>query len=69
MSPAVDGGVDVLAFRMPHEPIPRNADLSQFLVSIDDIEDETGIDFLHELPDPIEDELEEAVWELWSDTP
>lgn len=67
VSPAEDGGVDVLAFRMPHEPIPRNADLSQFLVSIDDIEDETAIDFLHELPDPLEDELEEIVWEIWPD--
>lgn len=69
VSPAENGGVDVLAFRMLHEPIPRDADLSEFLVSIDDIEAETGIDFLHELPDPIEDELEEAVWELWPDTP
>ena len=69
VSPSEDGGVDVLAFRTPHEPIPRDADLSEFLVSIDEIEDETDIDFLHELPDSIEDELEETVWELWPDTP
>ena len=67
VSPAEDGSVDVLAFRMPHEPIPRNTDLSQFLVSIDDIEEETGIDFLHELRDSLEDELEETVWEIWPD--
>ena len=47
--------------------IPSDVDLSKFLVSIDDIEDETGIDFLHELSDELEDALEKVVWDLWPD--
>ena len=41
-------GVKVLAFKTPHEPIPRNADLSKYLVSVREIENETGLNFLHE---------------------
>jgi len=47
----------------------QDANLSEYLVSIDDIEDETGIDFLHELEDDIEDELESEVWDIWPDLP
>jgi endonuclease G len=67
VSPGDANNVDVLAFRMPHKPIPSDADLSDYLVSIDDIEELTGLDFLHELPGDIEDMVEEAVWEMWPD--
>jgi DNA/RNA endonuclease G (NUC1) len=38
-------------------------------VSVRDIENETGLDFLHELPDDIENEVESAVWDMWPDLP
>jgi len=59
----------VLAFRMPHKAIPRNVDVSEYLVSVRDIEDKTGLDFLHELPDDLENVLETTVWDLWPDLP
>ena len=50
--------IDVLAFRVPHEPMSNDVDLSDYLVSIRDVEDETGLDFLHELPDDFENLIE-----------
>ena len=54
---------------MPHKAIPRNVDVSEYLVSVRDIEDKTGLDFLHELPDDLENVLETTVWDLWPDLP
>jgi endonuclease G len=67
VSPGQDGGIDVLAFIMLHKPTKSDTDLSQFLTSIDKVETETGLDFLHELPDDYEDFLEKTVWKLWPD--
>jgi endonuclease G len=67
VSPGDDDQVDVLAFRMPHEPIARDADLSDYLVSVRDIEQETGLNSLHTLPDDVENEIETSVWEIWPD--
>jgi endonuclease G len=65
VSPGQDKGVDVLAFIMPHKPTKSDIDLSQFLVRIDEVEEQTGLDFLYELPDDYEDFLEKTVWKLW----
>ena len=67
VSPGEDGGVDVLAFIMPHEPIKSDVDLSRYLVSVDKVEEKTGLDFLRELPDEYENYLEENIWELRPD--
>jgi endonuclease G, mitochondrial len=67
VSPGEDGGVDVLAFIVPHKPLKSNADLSKFLVSIDEVEKQTKLDFLPDLPDNYENYLEKTVWELWPD--
>lgn len=69
VSPGEDGSVDVLAFNMPHRVIGKSVELSSFLVSVDSIEEATGIDFLHELPDSIEAIIEGTVWEMWPDLP
>ena len=69
VSPGDNNSVDVQAFRMPHRDIDSDVNLSTFLVSIDSIEEATEIDFLHELPDAVEDPLEAVVWELWPDLP
>jgi endonuclease G len=65
VSPGEDGGIDVLAFIVPHKPLKSDADLSQFLTSIDNVEKQTGLDFLYELPDDYENYLEKTTWELW----
>ncbi len=57
----------VLTFRMRHKAIPRNVNLSDYLVSVKNIEDDTGLDFLNELPDDLENTLETTVWGLWPD--
>jgi len=58
-------GVAVVAFIMPQEPIPSDVDLSGFLTSIDEIEERTGLDFLRDLPDALEDSIEMAVSPMW----
>ena len=63
------GEPQAIAFIMPQAPVPRDADLDAFGVSIDEIEARTGLDFLHELPDEIEDLLEADVSTPWPDLP
>lgn len=51
-----NGNPKVLAFLVPHEN--SNKPLYDFVVSIDEIEALTGIDFFHELDDTLEETLE-----------
>ena len=67
ISPGEDEGIDVLAFIVPHKPFKSDADLSQFLVSIDEVENQTKLDFLPDLPDDYEKYLEKTVWKMWPD--
>ena len=69
VEPGEKDGVDVLDLSMPHEQIPRDVDVYEYLVSIDDIEDATGIDFLQAIPNDYENMLESIVWDLWPDLP
>lgn len=59
----------VLAFRMS-QAVRGNEALSRFLVSVDALEAETGLDFFRELPDDIESAIEVGVdrqgWDLES---
>ena len=52
-----EGRVRAQAFLFPQE-IPERGDLADFAVSIDEIEQRTGLDFLSDLPDDVEDALE-----------
>jgi endonuclease G len=52
-----DGRVRAQAFLFPQET-PATARMEDYLVSIDDIERRTGLDFLSELPDDAENTLE-----------
>ena len=50
-----------IGFYMPHENLkddPDKKDPKKYLMSIDALEQETGIDFFHNLPDNIEDTVE-----------
>jgi len=61
------GGPAAIAFLMQHEPFAkRGTPLRSFLVSIDAIEEITGLDFLRELDDATEDAIESVVPEkIW----
>lgn len=48
----------VLSFIIPQNPTSR--DLNRYIVSVDEIEELTGLDFFHALDDRIEDMLESA---------
>ena len=53
-----NGQPKVLAFLMPHKE--SNQPLYEFVVSVDEVESLTGIDFFTELPDDIEERLESS---------
>ena len=69
VAPGANGSIAALAFIMPHREIDKSVSLSSFLVTIDSIEEATGIDFLHELPDVVEEPLEGTVWGMLPDLP
>jgi endonuclease G len=52
-----DGRVRVLAFIIP-QTVTEKERLAQFLTSVDEVEKETGLDFLSELPDEVENRVE-----------
>lgn len=52
-----DGRVRATAYLFPQDTAEGTRP-DDFLVSIDELEHRTGLDFLHELPDPAEDALE-----------
>jgi len=56
---SVPGNIRASAYLLPHEPNPSDL-LPTFITSIDAIEETTGLDFLHELENEIEDVLEAA---------
>lgn len=59
--------LDAIAFMLPNAKA-KNEQLASFLVSVHDIERVTGLDFIDQLPDDQEDELESKRAEkLWPD--
>ena len=50
---------EALAFLMLHEPFDFNADIDGFVVPVDQAESFTGFDFLHLVPDAVEDVIED----------
>ena len=59
------GTTKVLAFILPHKN--SNRPLYEFVVSVDEVEQLTGIDFFHELDDAIESKIEaSASYKSWS---
>ncbi|MCX7703216.1 MAG: DNA/RNA non-specific endonuclease [Planctomycetota bacterium] len=62
--------VKVLAFMMRQDDKGGKKDLEKFLVSVDEIEEKTGFDFLPELPDEIEEQVEsKKAGSLWENIP
>ncbi|TDQ22788.1 DNA/RNA non-specific endonuclease [Tenacibaculum caenipelagi] len=57
--------IKAIAFLLPHKE--SNKPLHDFVVSIDELEQKTGIDFFPELPDSIENQLEASTdYKNWS---
>lgn len=53
-----------IAFIVPHRNVAK-ADLPRYIVSIDQVEKRAGLDFLSELPDEVEEDIEDDVASLW----
>lgn len=65
VSCASDGkNLDTIAFILPNKPIPSNM-LVNYITTIDEIEKETNLDFLHDLRDDIENTLEAKKSAMW----
>lgn len=57
---AAKGEPEVLAYIVP-QTVTGHEQAAMFQVSVDKMEEETHLDFLRELPDPVEDKVEAAV--------
>lgn len=60
-----DRPIEVLAFIVPQD-VKGNEPLTKFVRSVREVEKQTGLDFMHRLPQPEQDKLEQTVLpELW----
>jgi len=57
-------GLDAIAFLVPHRAISKG-DLPGFIVSVDEVERVTGLDFNSMLDDGVEDDIEDDVEAMW----
>ena len=55
---------DAIAFLVPHRKISKS-DLPTFIVSVDDVEGLTGLDFNNLVDNSIEDDMEDDVERMW----
>jgi len=55
---------DAIAFLVPHRDISKG-DLPGFIVSVDEIEQRTGLDFNRLIDDAVEDDIEGDVERMW----
>jgi len=56
--------LDAIAFLVPHRAISKG-DLPGFIVSVDEVERWTGLDFNNLLDDAVEDDIEDDVEAMW----
>lgn len=65
--PVGDRPIEVLAFVVSQD-VKGHEPLTQFVTSVREVEDVTGLDFMHRLPQPLQDELETTLnpqaWQL-----
>lgn len=57
-------GQDAIAFLVPHRAISKG-DLPGFIVSVDEVERWTGLDFNSLLDDAVEDDIEDDIEAMW----
>lgn len=58
---------DAIAFIVPHFPANKE-DLRNLIVSVDLVEEKTGLDFMPYVPDDMENKIEEETELLWGDS-
>jgi DNA/RNA endonuclease G (NUC1) len=56
--------MDAIAFLVPHRPISK-VELPGFIVSVDEVERLTGLDFNNMLDDTVENDIEDDVESMW----
>jgi hypothetical protein len=59
-----NGAVDVLAFEIP-ESVKGNENPAQFMKSVRDIEQDTGLRFMSELPADVDNKVETEKTGMW----
>lgn len=57
-------GMDAIAFIVPHRAISKS-ELPKFIVSVDEVELRSGLDFNNLLDDPVEEDIEADVKGMW----
>ena len=57
-------GQDAIAFLIPHGNVSKS-DLPEFIVSVDEVERVSGMDFNRLLDDAVEDDIEDDVERMW----
>ncbi|ELR64618.1 DNA/RNA endonuclease G [Photobacterium marinum] len=55
---------EAIAFIVPHRKVSAS-ELASFIVTVDQVEELTNLDFFSELPDDVEEEAENAEWDMW----
>ena len=55
---------DAIAFVVPHRDV-SSSELASFVTTIDDVEQQTGLDFFSLLSDSVENSMESQLWEMW----
>ncbi|WP_299019997.1 DNA/RNA non-specific endonuclease [uncultured Photobacterium sp.] len=55
---------DTIAFIMPHRKVSAS-ELPSFIVTVDDVEQLTNLNFFSVLPDSVENEVEAVMWDMW----
>lgn len=65
----VNENTDIIAIRMPNNESVRGRDWRDYLVSVNEIESRTGLDFYSLVPDSIENQIESRVYGTTTSTP
>ena len=55
---------DAIAFIVPHRDV-SGSELANFVTTVDDVEQQTGLDFFSLVADSTEEGMESQLWEMW----
>ncbi|MCG9683523.1 DNA/RNA non-specific endonuclease [Vibrio sp. Isolate23] len=55
---------DAIAFVVPHRDV-SSSELVNFVTTVDDVEQQTGLDFFSLISDSVEETMESQLWEMW----
>ena len=55
---------EAIAFVVPHRKV-SSSEIENFITTVNKVEDLTGLDFFNELPDYIEETVENELWNMW----